>query len=98
MTPEERATALAIRTLMHSPEYGDAELVEQVRLEIEEALRALLEVIAGHGTCKGCNAPIYWVKHVGKLEPVPYSHAGINHFIDCPQAKQFKRRHGDARP
>ena len=80
--------------MIHSPMYGDAELARVIRVEIEEALRGLLELIAGHGTCKGCGAPIYWVKHVGKVEPVPYSTAGINHFIDCPKREQFRKPRG----
>jgi hypothetical protein len=78
--------------MISSPMYGEDQLAQMIREEIEGALRGLLALIAGRGTCKGCGAPIYWVKHVGKVEPVPYSSAGINHFIDCPEAKLFRKR------
>lgn len=92
MTPEERAKDVVTRTMATSPIHDEAALVNQIRDQIEEALQALLELIGGPGRCKGCGAPIYWVKHVGKVEPVPYSHGGINHFITCPNADQFRKR------
>lgn len=92
MTPEERAKDVVTRTMATSPIHDEAGLVNQICDQIEEALRALLALVGGPGQCKGCGAPIYWVKHVGKVEPVPYSHRGINHFIDCSKREQFRKR------
>lgn len=50
----------------------------------------LLNVIGISGTCKGCGAAIWWVRHPnGKV--APYTCAALNHFADCPAAKQFKK-------
>lgn len=58
-----------------------------------ERLQALLKNIGDPGTCRGCQAPIHWVRHKnGKV--VPYTTDGLNHFIDCPAAKNFKKAAG----
>ena len=57
---------------------------------LHEAVLQLLQQIAAPGRCKGCGCAIFWVKHRnGKA--VPYTPYGQNHFIDCPEAKEFKR-------
>jgi hypothetical protein len=57
---------------------------------VAENVRKLLANIGDSGICKGCHREIFWVKHRnGKA--VPYTPQGLNHFIDCPQAKEFKR-------
>jgi hypothetical protein len=54
------------------------------------AMLALLNQIGNKGVCRGCGAEIYWVRHKnGKA--TPYTPAGMNHFLDCPKAKEFKR-------
>lgn len=59
-------------------------------LAVEKALHDLVKNCGTKGTCKGCHAEVYWIIHAnGKT--VPYTPAGLNHFIDCPNAKDFKR-------
>jgi hypothetical protein len=56
------------------------------------------------GTCRGCNAPIYWVvTAAGKRAPLDRavtvviddagaSHAGhLSHFVTCPARDQFRK-------
>ena len=55
------------------------------------AMRALLGRIGDETTCAACQKPIYFLRHRnGKI--VPYTPAGLNHFIDCPMREQFARR------
>ena len=51
----------------------------------------LLAQIGSPGTCRGCGAPIWWVKHKNG-KPAPYTAGGLNHFADCPAAASFKRK------
>lgn len=55
-----------------------------------EAMNRLLQSVGDKGECRGCRAVIYWVTHRNGKK-VPYTPAGLNHFIDCPAAKDFKR-------
>jgi hypothetical protein len=55
------------------------------------AMAKLLDLIGNADRCRGCQAPIYWVRHANG-KPVPYTLAGLNHFIDCPVAGQFARK------
>lgn len=56
-----------------------------------EATLALLTNIADKGTCTGCGATVYWVRHKNGKR-VPYTTAGLNHFIDCSKADQFRKK------
>ncbi len=57
----------------------------------EERIVELLSHVGNPGRCRGCDAPIFWVRHKnGKI--VPYSEAGVIHFVDCPEAQRFKRQ------
>lgn len=60
-------------------------------MSIELRMRTLLELIAeDKRLCKGCHELLFFVRHRnGRL--TPYTEAGLNHFIDCPYAKKFKR-------
>ena len=51
----------------------------------------LLDLIGKPANCRACNAAIWFVLHRNGKE-VPYTAVGLNHFIDCPQAAQFKRK------
>lgn len=62
--------------------------MERDRLKLN--IQHLLKQVAGEGTCKGCGAKIWWVKHKNG-KSVPYTDEGLNHFADCPQAGKFKR-------
>jgi hypothetical protein len=52
------------------------------------AMRSLLEKVGETGTCRGCNAPIFWVRH-SNGKNVPYTPSGLNHFIDCEAREKF---------
>lgn len=62
-----------------------------VALSAEERLEKILSLIAeAIHPCKACQAKLYFVRHAnGKL--APYTADGVNHFITCPEAKQFKK-------
>lgn len=52
---------------------------------------ALLRNAGDKGTCAGCGAEIYWMRHKNGKR-VPYTPRGLNHFIDCPKAGQFRKK------
>jgi hypothetical protein len=68
------------------PRLMTAEEVQQIR----ENMAKLLVNIGDPSRCKGCGAPIFFVRHKNG-KSVPYTPQGLNHFADCPQAKEFKR-------
>lgn len=50
----------------------------------------LLHQIGDRANCAGCGKEIWWVTHKnGKA--APYTSEGLNHFADCPKAKDFKK-------
>lgn len=54
------------------------------------AIRKLLLLTGRMESCK-CGALIYKVTHLnGKT--APYTEAGLNHFIDCPNAGEFRQQ------
>ncbi len=55
------------------------------------AMKKLLDLIGEPAICRGCSAPIYFVRHRNGKN-VPYTSAGLNHFIDCPMAGDFARK------
>ena len=59
--------------------------------KLERAIRAILRAIGDPGTCRGCNAPITWIRHKND-RAVPYDADGTNHFVTCPEAARFRRR------
>jgi hypothetical protein len=55
-----------------------------------QAMKMLLNQISNQGLCRGCGARIHWVTHNnGKM--VPYTSAGLNHFVNCRERERFKR-------
>jgi len=58
--------------------------------EIIEQFRAMLNMIAGKCNCKKCNKPIWFIKSKNNVF-MPITEDGINHFADCPYAKDFKK-------
>lgn len=44
----------------------------------------------GSRPCKACGTMLYWLLH-NNGKQVPYTHEGVNHFIDCPRAPQFRK-------
>lgn len=56
-----------------------------------EAMQSLLRNIGDLAQCSGCHALIYWVKHRNGKQ-TPYETNGLNHFISCPRADQFRKK------
>lgn len=61
-----------------------------MEINIQKNIEDLFLQIADRGKCRGCGAEIFWVTHKNGKK-VPYTILGLNHFIDCPQAKRFKK-------
>jgi hypothetical protein len=41
--------------------------------------------------CKACGVTLYFIEHAsGKI--APYTADAVNHFANCPEAKQFRRK------
>ncbi len=57
---------------------------------MDKAMTALLKQIGQIGTCSGCNGVVIWVTHRNGTH-VPYTTEGLNHFLNCPEAEQFKK-------
>ena len=60
---------------------------------IEERMERLLRLVAEElRPCKSCGADLAFVRHhkTGKLSP--YTMDGVNHFVNCPAAEEFRRR------
>lgn len=64
-----------------------AKMLEVVRAH----LKPLLTSAGGEGKCRGCGETIFWFHHKNKTKS-PYTSAGTNHFIDCPEAARFKKK------
>ncbi len=76
----------------HLPHEGEPVIaINPCALAQAEAILNLLYNAGDPGTCRGCNALIYWITHRNGKK-TPYTPAGLNHFIDCPAAKNFKRK------
>jgi len=70
--------------------WADLTAERSQRILFEKRLQALIKQIGSPGTCRGCGASIYWVKHhTGRT--APYSPMGLNHFAECPNAKAFRK-------
>ena len=59
--------------------------------KIESNIQMLYATLgASPGTCKACGAAIWWVK-TKNGKNAPFTAAGLNHFADCPKAKNFRK-------
>jgi len=63
---------------------------EQNLPTLEERIKALLNAISDPKACRGCGMTIYFVRHKNG-RATPYTADGVNHFINCSKASQFKR-------
>ena len=52
-------------------------------------INILLSHVGDLASCRGCGKAIFWVRHKNGKR-APYTPEGLNHFADCPQAKDFK--------
>jgi hypothetical protein len=73
-----------------------AERIRQLSQDLSAAT-ALMTNLLGHigerMQCRGCHAEIYFVVHRNGRR-TPYDPTGINHFITCPHAADFKKTKG----
>jgi hypothetical protein len=60
-------------------------------MEASVRIQRLLDQVGDLGTCKACGAKIWWIK-TRRGKRAPYTAEGINHFADCPQAEEFRRK------
>jgi hypothetical protein len=42
------------------------------------------------GTCRGCQAEIWWAKHPTSGRAHPFNADGVSHFATCPNAGEFR--------
>lgn len=62
-----------------------------VQAQMQNMKDLLARIADSTGQCKGCARPLFWVRHRnGKV--VPYTEAGQNHFIDCPNADRWRTK------
>lgn len=59
--------------------------------ELLHRIQLILAATGRAAACKGCGAPIVWVTHQNGKR-APYTPEGLNHFVDCPQAQQFRKK------
>jgi len=76
--------------------------INALREELEAVrgrLRALIRQVGEPAMCQGCEANIYFVRHLNGRN-APYDADGVNHFATCPKAENFRRKRGPnhARP
>jgi hypothetical protein len=65
---------------------------------LEERLETLLEAVAEfQRPCRACGEILYFLRHQKTGSLAPYTKAATNHFIDCPESKQFKKAAGGGR-
>jgi hypothetical protein len=61
---------------------------------LEDRLRRLLELTAEESrTCKACGTLLFFIRHRNGIR-APYTVDGLNHFLNCPQASQFRKAAG----
>lgn len=53
-------------------------------------IKKILALTGKQGQCRGCGVDIWWLRHNGGAA-APYTIEGLNHFADCPKAKDFKK-------
>lgn len=62
---------------------------------LEERVEKLLEAIAEiTRSCRSCGQTLYFVRHRASNRLAPYTREAVNHFANCPEAKQFKKAAG----
>lgn len=70
------------------------QLVQQKLAEVD-ALRKNIKTLYGflgaaQGACRACGKVIFWVRsRNGKMGP--FTESGLNHFVDCLHANQFRK-------
>ncbi len=61
-------------------------------LRLRDNIERLYKTLgAQSGSCKACDAPIWWVT-TKNGKSAPFTAEGLNHFADCPKAEQFRKK------
>jgi hypothetical protein len=59
----------------------------------KEIIADLLKHVGAPSQCKGCGAPILWVRHSTTTgRSAPYNPDGTNHFGSCPDSVLFRKK------
>jgi hypothetical protein len=59
---------------------------------IEERMEMLLKNVAAYQRqCRACGETLFFVPHWKSGKYTPYTKDGLNHFVNCPHAKEFRR-------
>lgn len=67
----------------------EGDFAECVRAQ-RNAMEKLLNLAGTPSVCRACGASILFVQHNNGAN-TPYTKAGLNHFVDCPRAEQFRK-------
>ena len=58
---------------------------------LEERIQSILrDAAAFRRPCRFCQAPLWFIRREATGKFVPYTEAGVNHFIDCPNYEQWR--------
>lgn len=86
--PEETKPPIRICDACKLPHPGSWTCVQAHMENVKNLLGRIAESV---GFCKGCTTPLFWIRHKnGKL--APYTHVGLNHFVDCPAAQTWREK------
>jgi hypothetical protein len=80
---DERDEALRLRS--------EAEELNTKQEKVIGQFQHLLRTIGDEGKCKGCGVPIWWIVNPKTGKKLPITWEGLNHFADCPKAKDFRK-------
>jgi hypothetical protein len=63
----------------------------------KDRLRKLLELVSEETRpCKACGTELFFVRHRNGMR-APYTADGVNHFINCPSAEEFRKQKAAAK-
>lgn len=68
---------------------------QDLRLDLDRARALMVDLLKNvavrRSNCRLCQKPLVWVTHAnGKI--TPYTPEGLNHFIDCQYADEFRKK------
>lgn len=89
-TPCVDALKSVLAALCKNIDLGAVKPVAETVAGYREAITRVVNFAGDVGPCRGCRQSVFWVKHANGKN-APYDVTGINHFITCPKAKEFKR-------
>lgn len=69
----------------------EIEALKKENKDLKKNIIHLLKQVGRTGVCNGCGREIFFVHHENGRW-APYTTSGLPHFIDCPKAKQFRKK------